>query len=204
MAQLKPTRQEYLKLKKKVKTASRGHRLLKDKRDGLIQKFLGIVKEALLLRKELDQPLVRAIELFRYAEAKTSESFLASIAQQSEAEVQLKLETSNFMGVHLPTLEAHVAGDPFTYGVLNTPKDLDTSLVTLHQILPKLVRLAELEYTARKLAEEIEKTRRRVNALEYVIIPEMQTDMAYIQGVLEERSRQEKVTIMKVKELLDL
>ena len=204
MAQLKPTRQEYLKLKKKVKTASRGHRLLKDKRDGLIQKFLGIVKEAILLRKELDQPLVRAIELFRYAEAKTSEAFLASIAEQSEAQVQLKLETSNFMGVHLPALEAKVVGDPFTYGVLNTPKDLDNSLVTLHEILPKLVRLAELEYTARKLAEEIEKTRRRVNALEYVIIPEMKTDMSYIQGVLEERSRQEKVTIMKVKELLDL
>ncbi len=204
MAQLKPTRQEYLKLKKKVKTASRGHRLLKDKRDGLIQKFLGIVKEAITLRKEIDTPLVRAIELFRYAEAKSSESFLASVAAQSEAEIHIGLETTNFMGVHLPMLQAEVVGDPFTYGVLNTPKDLDNSLVTLHAILPKLVRLAELEYTARKLAEEIEKTRRRVNALEYVIVPEMKADMSYISGVLEERSRQEKVTIMKVKELLDL
>ncbi len=204
MAQIKPTRQEFLKLKKKVKTASRGHRLLKDKRDGLIQKFLAIVKDALTLRKEIDESLVKAIELFRYAEAKTSDQYLASIAEQSEAQIRIALETANFMGVHVPNLEFEVSGDPFNYGVLNTPKDLDQSLVTLHQLLPKLVKLAELEYTARKLAEEIEKTRRRVNALEHVIIPEMKDDMGYIKGVLEERSRQEKVTIMKVKELLGL
>lgn len=204
MAQLKPTRQELLRLKKKVKTASKGHKLLKDKRDGLIQKFLGIVKEALSLRKEIDPQLLRSIELFRYAEAKTSSEYLASIADQSESKVSIELAMGNFMGVHVPNLDYTVTGDPFNYGVVNTPKDLDQSLVLLYKILPKLVNLAELEYTARKLAEEIEKTRRRVNALEHVIIPQMKQDMNYIAGILEERSRQEKVTIMKVKELLDL
>ena len=204
MSQVKPTRQELLSYKKKIKTASKGHRLLKDKRDGLIQKFLGVVKEALHTREEVTQEMRQAIEYFHYAEAKTSEEYLANIAQASDTEIQIENLVHNFMGVHLTDLTFSVTGDPFQYGVLNTPKDLDQSITTFYQALPKLIKLAELEYKARKLAEEIEKTRRRVNALEHVIIPQMKTDKKEIESILEERARQEKVTIMKAKELLDL
>jgi V/A-type H+-transporting ATPase subunit D len=108
------------------------------------------------------------------------------------------------MGVSIPYIIPHLQGDPFQYGTLGTPKDLDQALLTLQNILPLLVKLAEIEFTARLLAEEIEATRRRVNALEYVIIPEMKTNLKSIQNSLDELTRQEKVTIMKVKEILGL
>lgn len=201
---IKPTRQELLKFKKKLKTASRGHRLLKDKRDGLIQKFLAIIKEVVTIRKEINIDLLKSIELFYYAKAKISNLELNEIEEKSNSEVKIQKTDSNFMGVNIPKLDFVVEGDPFNYGVLNIPKDLDQSILTFYKVLPKLIKLAELEYTSKKLADEIEKTRRRVNALEYVIVPKLKENMRFVAGVLEERSRQEKVTIMKVKELLDL
>jgi len=201
---IKPTRQELLKFKKKLKTASRGHRLLKDKRDGLIQKFLAIIKEVVTIRKEINIDLLKSIELFYYAKAKISNLELNEIEEKSNSEVKIQKTDSNFMGVNIPKLDFIVDGDPFNYGVLNIPKDLDQSILTFYKVLPKLIKLAELEYTSKKLADEIEKTRRRVNALEYVIVPELKENMRFVAGVLEERSRQEKVTIMKVKEILGL
>lgn len=201
---IKPTRQELLKFKKKLKTASRGHRLLKDKRDGLIQKFLAIIKEVIDIRKDINADLLKSVELFYYAKAKISHLELNEIEDKSNSEIQITKTDSNFMGVEITKLDFEIEGDPFNYGVLNIPKDLDQSIIIFYKILPKLIKLAELEYTAKKLADEIEKTRRRVNALEYVIVPELKENMKFIAGVLEERSRQEKVTIMKVKELLDL
>ncbi len=201
---IKPTRQELLKFKKKLKTASRGHRLLKDKRDGLIQKFLAIIKEVVTIRKEINKDLLKSIELFYYAKAKISNLELDEIEEKSNSEIKVIKTDSNFMGVNIPKLDFNVEGDPFNYGVLNIPKDLDQSILTFYKVLPKLIKLAELEYTSKKLADEIEKTRRRVNALEYVIVPELKENMRFVAGVLEERSRQEKVTIMKVKEILGL
>jgi len=148
--------------------------------------------------------LLKSIELFYYAKAKISNLELDEIEEKSNSEIKVIKTDSNFMGVNIPKLDFNVEGDPFNYGVLNIPKDLDQSILTFYKVLPKLIKLAELEYTSKKLADEIEKTRRRVNALEYVIVPELKENMRFVAGVLEERSRQEKVTIMKVKEILGL
>ncbi len=199
-AQIKPTRQELLKLKNKLKIAEKGHRLLKDKRDGLIKAFLGIVKESLELRKKVDEHIIFAIQLFSLAEARTSAELLRAIASNSKATVLLQTEKANIMGVTISKMKADVHGDPFCYGVLDTNRDLDESLVALSELMPDLVRLVELEDAARRLAEEIEKTRRRVNGLQYVIIPNMKRDVRFIQAKLEESARQEKVTLMKIKE----
>ncbi len=199
-AQIKPTRQELLKLKNKLKIAEKGHKLLKDKRDGLIRAFLKIVKESLELRKLVDERIIEAQQLFSLAEARTSAALLSAIAKNSKATVSLQTEKSNIMGVRISKMTASVQGDPFCYGVLDTNRDLDESLVALNELMPDLVRLVELEDAARRLAEEIEKTRRRVNGLEYVIIPGMKRDVRYIQAKLEESARQEKVTLMKIKE----
>lgn len=204
MANIKPTRQEALRLKKSIKTASRGHSLLTDKRDGLIRQFLAIIREVIELRKAINDPLLQAIQLFQFAEAKTSPEYLEELGQVSEARVTVAKTMLNIMGVKVPELSYSISGDPFQYGIIQVPKDLDESLLKLQDIFPRLIELAEKEFTARKLAEEIETTRRRVNALEYVIIPEMREDLKFILSSLDELTRQEKVTIMKVKELLDL
>jgi V/A-type H+-transporting ATPase subunit D len=204
MPAVKPTRQEALKLKKKIKTASRGHSLLTDKRDGLIQEFLAIIQEVIKLRGELTPKIVEAIQLFRFAQTKISTEAINELIHLSQAKTYLELQKKSIMGVTIPHIIPHLQGDPFQYGTLGTPKDLDQALLTLQNILPLLVKLAEIEFTARLLAEEIEATRRRVNALEYVIIPEMKTNLKSIQNSLDELTRQEKVTIMKVKEILGL
>ena len=201
---VKPTRQEFLRLKKKTKTAQKGHKLLKDKRDGLIREFLVVVKDALRLRKELDQDLIKVMQFFQFAETRTSKKLLEEIAVTSEAKAFVTLARKNIMGVIVSEITADVKGNPLSYGIIETPKDIDEAIFTLQKIFPDLMKLAELEFTARRLAEEIEKTRRRVNTLEHVIIPEMKDDMKYIKGKLDETTRQEKVTLMKMKELLDI
>lgn len=203
-AAIKPTRQEFLRLKKKTKTAEKGHKLLKDKRDGLIREFLVVVKDALRLRKELDQDLIKVMQFFQFAETRTSKKLLEEIAVTSEAKAYVSLARKNIMGVIVSEIIADVKGNPLSYGIIETPKDIDEAIFTLQKIFPDLMKLAELEFTARRLAEEIEKTRRRVNALEHVIIPEMKDNMKYIKGKLDETTRQEKVTLMKMKELLDI
>ncbi len=204
MSSVKPTRQESLRLKKKIKTASRGHSLLTDKRDGLIQQFLTIIQEVIRLRGELTPKIVEAIQLFQFAQTKISEQTLQELIHLSQVNINLELQTKSIMGVKIPHIIPHIEGDPFQYGTFGTPKDLDQSLSSLQSILPLIIQLAKIEFTARLLAEEIEITRRRVNALEYVILPEMKQDLKFIQNALDELTRQEKVTIMKVKELLEL
>jgi V/A-type H+-transporting ATPase subunit D len=203
MASVKPTRPEYLRLKKQKQLAEKGHKLLKDKRDGLIREFLSIVKEAIELREKLDTELPAVLRQYRLARARMSGYELANIARSSEARIAISSETENIMGVAISKLERDTQGDPFSYGVLNTPYDLDSSLRSFNDLMPNLMRLAELEYAARKLAEEIEKTRRRVNSLEHVIIPETESNMDYINTKLEEEARQEKSLLLKVKELIE-
>jgi V/A-type H+-transporting ATPase subunit D len=201
---VKPTRQEFLRLKKKTQTAQKGQKLLKDKRDGLIRQFLVVVKDALRLRKDLDQDLIKVMQFFQFAETRTSKKLLEEIAVTSEAKAYVSLTRKNIMGVVVSEITANVQGTPLSYGIIETPKDVDEAIFTLQRIFPDLMKLAELEFTARRLAEEIEKTRRRVNALEHVLIPEMKNNMKYIKGKLDETTRQEKVTLMKMKELLDI
>lgn len=200
MANVKPTRQELIKVKVQIKTAQRGHGLLKDKRDSLIKIFLSTIKQALVLRKKVDENIVKAFEHYAFASAATSNKTLELISKNSTAEVLVALVTKNVMGVKVPSLDFEVNGDPVCYSMLETNADLDISLILLKEIMPDLIKLAELEYTAQKLAEEIEKTRRRVNALEYVIIPRMKKDMKYIQATLEEMARQQTVRLIKLKE----
>lgn len=200
MANVKPTRQELLKLKNQMRTAKKGHGLLKDKRDGLIKIFLGIIKEALDLRKIVDEQIIKAFEHYAYASAASSNETLESISKNSQATVDISLSKKNIMGVKVPSLDFSVTGDPLCYSMLETTSHLDNAILTLNTLMPDLMKLAELEYTAQLLAEEIEKTRRRVNALEYVIMPRMKKDMKYIQTTLEEMARQQTVGLIKLKQ----
>lgn len=200
MAAVKPTRQELLKIKAQMRTAKRGHSLLKDKRDGLIKIFLGIIKMALDLRKKVDDDIIKAFEHYAFASASSSTETLMAIAKNSNAHVDIALAKKNIMGVKVPSIEFAVTGDPMSYSFLDTTADLDKSISTLTKMMPELMKLAELEYTALLLAEEIEKTRRRVNALEHVIVPQMKKDMKYIVSTLEEMARQQTVGLIKLKQ----
>lgn len=200
MANIKPTRQELLKLKAQLKTAQRGHALLKDKRDSLIKIFLGIIKEALVLRKKVDEQIISAFEHYAFASAASSRDTLMALAKNAHAEVNIGLTKKNIMGVKVSSLDFEVQGDPLSYSLLETTADLDKGLLVLKELMPDLMKLAELEYTAQLLAEEIEKTRRRVNALEHVIVPRMKRDMKFIQATLEELARQQTVTLIKLKQ----
>jgi len=200
MAAVKPTRQELLKIKAQMRTARRGHSLLKDKRDGLIKIFLGIIKMALDLRKKVDDDIIKAFEHYAFASASSSSETLMAIAKNSNAHVDISLVKKNIMGVKVPSIEFAVTGDPMCYSFLETTADLDRSISTLTKMMPELMKLAELEYTALLLAEEIEKTRRRVNALEHVIVPRMKKDMKFIVSTLEEMARQQTVGLIKLKQ----
>lgn len=200
MANVKPTRQELLKLKAQLKTAQRGHSLLKDKRDSLIKIFLGIIKEALALRKKVDEKIISAFEHYAFASAASSYETLMALAKNSHAHVDIELTKKNIMGVKVSSLDFEIKGDPLSYSLLETTADLDKALLVLKELMPDLMKLAELEYTAQLLAEEIEKTRRRVNALEHVIVPRMKKDMKFIQATLEELARQQTVTLIKLKQ----
>ncbi|MFB6225101.1 MAG: V-type ATP synthase subunit D, partial [Candidatus Paceibacteria bacterium] len=138
-----------------------------------------------------------------FAQSQSSPQTLRNVAHSSEASVTLSSKSENIMGVAITKLQSEIHGTPFSYGMYSTPYDLDASLLKFQDILPDLIRLAELEYAARKLAEEIEKTRRRVNSLEHVIIPETENNMDYINTKLEEEARQEKSLLLKVKELIE-
>ncbi|MGQ9622826.1 MAG: V-type ATP synthase subunit D [Candidatus Caldatribacteriaceae bacterium] len=194
-----PNRMELMKLKNRLVMARRGHKLLKDKLDALVQDFVRIVQENANLRQEIEREIVKAFEAQNVASLMLSEADKDLITLVSQQRLLLEVRTCYLTGVRVPRFEVKVEGDPFAYGVVSTPAEIDAAFRSFSRVLPLMVRLAEAEKTIELLAVEIEKTRRRVNALEYVLIPNLEETIKYIQLKLEELARFSITSIMRIK-----
>ena len=199
-----PTRMEMKKLGGKLATARRGHKLLKDKRDELMKQFLDIVRANKALREQVEERLVAVHASMSIAASLSSRKMLEEALMLPKTEGSLSISYRNRMGVALPgfAFTLHKAGvGAQSYGFAFTSGELDAAIASLSALLPDLVRLSELEKSAQMLAEEIEKTRRRVNALEYIMIPQYKESIRTIEMKLDENERGNTVRLMKVKDL---
>ncbi len=197
---------ELTRLKKKLATATRGHKLLKDKRDELMKQFMEVVRENRSLRKRVEEGLMRAHGAFTVAAALMSPEMLEQSLLYPKQSVELDMTFQNIMSVDVPQYHFRTSsqdpGEVYPYGFAQTSGELDDAVDALSRVLSDMLRLAEVEKTSQLLAEEIEKTRRRVNALEYVKIPEMQANIKYITMKLDENERANTIRLMKVKDMI--
>ena len=204
--QVNPTRMELSRQKKKLATATKGHKLLKDKRDELMRQFLELVRENMALRRRVEEGIQNANKNFVVVRAAMSEQALHTAVMAPQQEVYLDIGSKNVMSVGIPVLEYRTRtadeNDIYSYGFAFTSSDLDGAVKSLADILPDMLRLAETEKACQLMASEIEKTRRRVNALEHVIIPEAQANIKYITMKLDENERSTQIRLMKVKDMM--
>lgn len=204
--QVNPTRMELTRQKKKLATATRGHKLLKDKRDELMRRFLELVRENKALREKVEAGIAAANQNFVLARAGMSDAVLNTAMLAPKQEVYIELSSKNIMSVEVPQMEVKTrtpdANDIYSYGYAFTSADLDDSIHSLAELLPDMLRLAEVEKSCQLMAEEIEKTRRRVNALEHVMIPDAQQKIKYITMKLDENERSTQIRLMKVKDMM--
>ena len=201
-----PTRMELTRLKKKLVTASRGHKLLKDKRDELMRQFLDMARENMELRKKVEAGIKAANTNFVIAKAGMNEQTLSTALMAPKQEVRIALSDRNVMSVDIPVYDYKTksanSNDIYSYGFAFTSGELDDAVKSLSDILPDMLRLAEVEKSCQMLAAEIEKTRRRVNALEHVIIPETREGIKYISMKLDENERSNITRLMKIKDMM--
>ena len=204
--QVNPTRMELTRLKKKLVTAVRGHKLLKDKRDELMRQFLDKVRENKALREEVETALVSANQNFMLARAGMPDEMLNTALLAPKQELTISAGTQNVMSVEIPDFDFKTRtpdqNDMYSYGFAFTTGDLDDAILSLSEVFPKMLKLAEVEKSCQLMAAEIEKTRRRVNALEHVMIPELQTNIKYITMKLDENERSTPIRLMKVKDMM--
>jgi len=201
-----PTRMELTKLKKRLVTARRGHKLLKDKRDELMRQFLDLVRENKALREKVESGITEANKSLVMARALSDEQVTDVALMCPRQEVQLDVGEKNVMSVEIPVFEAKMrTSDPadiYAYGLAYTSQELDSAIYELAELLPDMLRLAEIEKSVQMLAAEIEKTRRRVNALEHVMIPQYQATIKMITMKLDEAERSNTARLMKVKDMM--
>jgi len=206
-SKVNPTRMELTKLKKRLKVAKRGHKLLKDKQDELIKKFVDLIKKNKELREKVEDELSSAFRNFVMARAVMSREIVEESLMYPVEKVDIDVETENIMSVRVPKIKIHknekkTSDNKYPYGFANTSGELDNAISILADILPDLLKLAEVEKTCQLLADEIEKTRRRVNALEHIMIPELEETIKYISMKLDEAERANITRLMKVKEMV--
>ena len=203
---INPTRMELTRLKGRIKTARRGHKLLKDKRDELMKQFMEVVRKNRALRRRVEEGLEKAGRAMSVAGAVMSPEMLEQALLYPKQSVELDVTYRNVMSVNVPVYHFHTANeDPteiYPYGFAQTSGELDAALEALGQVFRDMLELAEVEKTMQLLAQDIEKTRRRVNALEYVVIPEMQRNIRYITMKLDENERGNTTRLMKVKDMV--
>ena len=201
-----PTRMVLNQLKGRLKTARRGHKLLKDKRDELMRQFLDIVRRNKVLRAEVEQGLTEAFASLQVASAIMSPEMLEQALMYPRQSVELGMTFKNIMSVNVPVYDFRTKNnDPseiFPYGFAQTSGELDDALEKMARVFRDMLELAQVEKTMQLLAQEIEKTRRRVNALEYVMIPDLETNIRYITMKLDENESSTKVRLMKVKDMV--
>ena len=203
---INPTRMELTRLKGRLRTASRGHKLLKDKRDELMKQFLEIVHRNKELRKRVERGLEQANGAFTIAAAVMSPEMLEQSLLYPKQSVELEVGSRNMMSGNGPTYTFHTRNedpaDIFPYGFAQTSGELDAALEALSNVFRDMLELAEVEKTMQLLAQDIEKTRRRVTALEYVMIPDLQKNIRYISMKLEENERGNITRLMKVQDMI--
>ncbi len=201
-----PTRMELTRLKGKLRTAQRGHKLLKDKRDELMKQFLDVVREVRALRTQVENELMRVHGSFTVASALMSGPAMEQALMYPKQSVELTMTFQNVMSVNVPVYHYQTrtddTGDIFPYGFAATSGELDAAVEALGRVFQDMLKLAQIEKTAQLLASEIEKTRRRVNALEYVMIPDTQEGIRYITMKLDENDRSTTTRLMKVKDMI--
>lgn len=202
--QVNPTRMELTKQKKKLATATRGHKLLKDKRDELMRQFLDLVRENRALRRKVEAGIIKANKNFVLAKAGMDDETVNAAFMAPRQSVQLEAGSRNVMSVDVPvfTFQTRTAdhNDIYSYGYAFTSSDLDDAVESLSEIFEDMLKLAEIEKSCQLMAAEIEKTRRRVNALEHVMIPNAQENIKYIQMKLDENERSTQIRLMKIKD----
>ncbi len=193
-------------LKGRLKTARRGHKLLKDKRDELMRQFMDVVKENKVLRDRVESGLTGAFASLQVASAIMSPEMLEQALLYPRQSVELDMKFKNIMSVNVPvysfTTKNNDPSEIYPYGFAQTSGELDDALEKMAKVFEDMLQLAQVEKTMQLLAEEIEKTRRRVNALEYVMIPELEQNIKYITMKLEENENATKVRLLKVKEMV--
>ncbi len=203
---INPTRMELARLKARRTTAVRGHKLLKDKRDELMRQFLDIVHLNRELRERVESKLAEAYSAFTVASAVMSPEMLEQALSYPKQSVSLDMKFQNIMSVNVPRYTFHTKNDDpaeiFPYGFAQTSGELDDALEALSAVFQDMLQLAQVEKTMQLLAQEIEKTRRRVNALEYVMIPEYDENIKYISMKLDENERSNTARLMKVKDMM--
>jgi len=200
---VRATRMELLQLRKKVTLAKKGHKLLKDKLDELMRQFKILIVEYQGARENLEKELKRAYDGFLFARAAMSEPGIMDALRYPGAAAQVTTRTRRIMNLTLPVFQVLVEGNVRNYGMFDTPAELDESLRVYQEILPSIVKLAEQEKAISLLANEIDTTRRRVNALEYKLIPELQAAIRAIRLKLDEMERGNLTRLMKVKEMVE-
>lgn len=201
-----PTRMELTRLKRKLVTAVRGHKLLKDKRDELMRRFLDLVRENKTLREEVEAGILAANKNLVLARALMPDEMVDTAFLAPKQEVTIEAGSRNVMSVDIPVFETKTrtadANDIYSYGFAFTSGDLDDAVKSLADVLPAMLRLAEVEKACQLMAAEIEKTRRRVNALEHVMIPQLRDNIKYITMKLDENERSTQIRLMKVKDMI--
>ena len=203
--QVNPTRMELTRLKRRLVTAKRGHKLLKDKRDEMVRQFILLIRRNQQLRKEVEQELSGALREFAFARAVMEPAALEAAVLYPAREARLEIGQRHVMSVKVPVIkiqEGSLSEAVMSYGMAETSAQLDDAIASVANVLPKLVELAEIESTCNLLADEIEKTRRRVNALEYVMIPEHEETIRYISMKLDENERGSQTRLMTVKDMI--
>ena len=199
---------ELTRLKGRLKTAQRGHKLLKDKQDELMKKFIDYVKRNMELRLDVEKELTAAFKNFLIARAVMSSEVLEEAIMYPTQKINLEMSTKNIMSVNSPVFnlvkeENKEASSIYPYGFAATSGELDGAIFSLQEVFDKLIELAQVEKTCQLMADEIEKTRRRVNALEYVMIPQLIETVKYITMKLDENERGSRVRLMKVKDMME-
>ena len=208
MAKLKvnPTRMALSELKLRLVTAKRGYKLLKDKQDELMRQFINLIKENKKLRVEVEKELSESFKSFLLASATMSPLFLESAVSFPKEKLSVDIKSKNIMSVNVPEMKfvkEEMEGSIFPYGFVQTSAELDDTVIKLQKVLDNLLSLAEIEKSCQLMADEIEKTRRRVNALEYSTIPNLEETVKDIRMKLDENERATITRLMKVKQMLE-
>ncbi|MDE6614920.1 MAG: V-type ATP synthase subunit D [Clostridia bacterium] len=202
--QVNPTRMELKRLKARLKTAERGHKLLKDKSDEMIRRFMEYAKENKRLREQVESELSTALTTFIVAKAVSDEAVVQEAVAMPSKTLKLEMDSQNVMSVVVPVIKVQQSNsqDKYPYSFSSVTAELDSSIEVMGGMLERMVKLAEIEKTCNMLAIEIEKNRRRVNALEYVMIPQLQETIKFITMKLDENERSNIVRLVKVKSLI--
>ena len=201
-----PTRMELTRLKERLNLASRGHSLLKDKQDELMRQFIALIRKNNELRNEVEEKIESGMESYSIASALLHDNFLGVVMTTPSQSVTLNIDQENIMNIRVPQMNFNYEDTPddvseIHYGYLNSNGELDSAIEQMLDVMPRMLELAETEKRCQLMADEIEKTRRRVNALEYKTIPDLEETIYFIEMKLEESERAEITRLIKVKDM---